>query len=70
MNNIIIYCCRFDPFYCKWDPEPLWETVAAAGGSVHAGAAGELLFYVPERLISFVLLRYPGLRLDRNRCML
>jgi hypothetical protein len=60
---ITLYCVRYDPFYCTSDPERLWEIVQRSGGSVHAGAMNILDFYVPERVITQVMLMDSGLRL-------
>ena len=71
INDLItLYCVRYDPFYCECDPERIWEFVQAAGGSVHAGAAGSLDFYVPERIISLVLLRDSGLKIVHKKSYL
>jgi hypothetical protein len=59
---ITLYCVRYDPFYCTCDPEKLWEVVQRSGGSVHAGAMNILDFYVPERIITQVMLMDSGLR--------
>jgi len=64
---ITLYCVSYDPFYCRVDPETLWKVVQRAGGSVHASAARILDFYVPERIITQVLLMDPGLRLRYDR---
>ena len=63
-SQITLYCVRYDPFYCDCDPERIWEFVQAAGGGVHAGPAGILDFYVPDSVISLVLLRDSGLKVN------
>lgn len=64
---ITMYCVRYDPIRCSIDPELLWASIQAAGGSCHYAAAGMLDFYVPERIISFVLLRDSGLQVLHDR---
>jgi hypothetical protein len=56
------YCVRYDPYRCDVDPERIWQLIQSHGGRVHAGAVGMLDFYVPEPLITQVLLMDPGLR--------
>ena len=56
------YCVRYDPNYCKNDPERIWQLIQRHDGRVHAAAMGQLDFYVPERLITQVLLMDPGLK--------
>ena len=65
--TITLYCVRYDPYYCDVDPEVLWECIQAYGGSVHAGAAGSLDFYVPERIITAILLRDSGLKVISSK---
>jgi hypothetical protein len=60
---ITTYCVRYDPYYCKIDPERLWTVVERSGGHVHAGAVGILDFYVPAHIITQVLLMGSGLKL-------
>ena len=63
LNNLItLYCVRYDPFYCTSDPERIWTLLQGHGGHVHAGAVGSMDFYVPECLITQVLLMDSGLR--------
>ena len=64
---ITVYCVRYDPYVCEVDPELLWESVQAAGGWVSSRPAGCFDFYVPERIISFVLLRDSALKIVENR---
>jgi hypothetical protein len=64
---ITLYCVRYDPYYCAIDPERIWHVVQRHDGRVHAGALGILDFYVPEFLITQVLLMDPGLRLRKDR---
>lgn len=64
---ITLYCVRYDPFYCTCDPERLWEVVQRSGGSVHAGAMNILDFYVPNRIITQVMLMDSGLRVKNDR---
>ena len=68
LNSLItLYCVRYDPYYCSVDPERLWEVVQRSGGRVHAGAASILDFYVPERIITQVVLMDSGLRVRYDR---
>jgi hypothetical protein len=60
------YCVRYDPYRCDIDPERIWTLVQLHGGSVHAGAVGILDFYVPESLITQVLLMDAGLRVRKG----
>jgi hypothetical protein len=63
LNDLITqYCVRYDPYSCKGDPERIWILIQRHDGRVHAGALGILDFYVPERLITQVLLMDAGLR--------
>ena len=64
---ITTYCVRYDPYHCKNDPERIWTLIQHHDGRVHAGAVGILDFYVPERLITQVLLMDAGLRLRKDR---
>jgi hypothetical protein len=68
LNSFItLYCVRYDPYYCACDPERLWAVVQRSGGSVHASAAGSMDFYVPERIITQILLMDPGLKVRHAR---
>jgi hypothetical protein len=67
---ITLYCVRYDPYYCKQDPERLWEIVQRHDGRVHAGAVGILDFYVPEQLITQVLLMDSGLRVRLDKSLI
>ena len=69
-NLITTYCVRYDPYYCDIDPERLWEIVQRHDGRVHAGAVGILDFYVPERLITQVLLMDSGLRVRLDKSLI
>jgi hypothetical protein len=63
LNSLITqYCVRYDPNYCKNDPERIWQLIQRHDGRVHACAMGQLDFYVPEPLITQVLLMDAGLR--------
>ena len=63
LNDLItLYCVRYDPYHCKNDPERIWTLIQSHDGRVHAGAVGILDFYVPETLITQVLLMDSGLR--------
>ncbi len=63
LNDLItLYCVRYDPNYCKNDPERIWRLIQSHDGRVHACAMGQLDFYVPETLITQVLLMDSGLR--------
>jgi hypothetical protein len=64
---ITLYCVRYDPFYCNQDPERLWAVIQRSGGSVHAGAAGILDFYVPEAIITQILLMDSGLKIKHKK---
>jgi hypothetical protein len=66
-DSITLYCVRYDPFYCAADPERLWAVIQRSGGSVHAGAMNILDFYVPERIITQVMLMDSGLRIKHDR---
>ena len=59
---ITLYCVRYDPYYCSVDPERIWTLIQQHNGRVHAGAMGCMDFYVPEPLITQVLLMDSGLR--------
>jgi len=61
-SYITLYCVTYDPFRCAIDPERLWTIVQRSGGSVHAGAANTMDFYVPERIITQILLMDSGLK--------
>ena len=64
LNELITtYCVRYDPFYCKSDPERLWRVIERSGGSVHAVVGGIMDFYVPASIITQVLLMGSGLKL-------
>ena len=60
---ITLYCVRYDPFYCSQDPERLWSVIQRHGGHVHAGPMNILDFYVPECIITQVILMDSGLQL-------
>jgi hypothetical protein len=64
---ITTYCVRYDPYRCKQDPERIWTLIEKHNGRVHAGAMGCMDFYVPERLITQVLLMDSGLRVRYDR---
>ena len=64
---ITLYCVRYDPYYCKQDPERIWQVVQRHDGSVHAGAVGILDFYVPEPIITQILLMDAGLRVKHKK---
>lgn len=66
-SYITLYCVTYDPFYCDIDPERIWHIVQRSGGSVHASAASCLDFYVPERIITQIMLMDPGLRIRHAR---
>lgn len=66
-DSITLYCVRYDPFYCDVDPERLWAVIQRSGGSVHAGAAGILDFYVPAQIITQVILMDAGLSIKHSK---
>jgi hypothetical protein len=63
---ITLYCVRYDPYYCKTDPERIWHVVQRHDGRVHAGAVGCLDFYVPESIITQIVLMDSGLRVKHK----
>ena len=64
---ITSYCVRFDRYYCKSDPNRIWTLIEGHGGSVYYTGAGSMDFYVPEFLITQVLLMDSGLRVRKDR---
>jgi hypothetical protein len=64
---ITLYCVRYDPYYCSVDPERLWRVVERSSGHVHAGSVGILDFYVPESVITQIMLMDAGLRVLEDR---
>ena len=71
LNSLITtYCVRYDPYSCKQDPERIWTLIQHHDGRVHAGAMGQLDFYVPERLITQVLLMDSGLRVRYDKSLI
>jgi hypothetical protein len=64
---ITLYCVRYDPYHCAVDPERLWAVVQRSGGSVHAGSMGILDFYVPDSIITQVVLMDSELRVLHDR---
>ena len=66
-SYITLYCVTYDPYYCAVDPERLWTIVQRSGGTVHAGAANILDFYVPESLITQFMLMDSGLKIRHAR---
>ena len=66
-NLITTYCVRYDPYSCKQDPERIWTLIQQHDGRVHAAAMGMLDFYVPETLITQVLLMDSGLRVRYDK---
>ena len=69
-NLITTYCVTYDPYYCKSDPERIWTLLQHHDGRVHAGAMGQLDFYVPEPLITQVLLMDSGLRVRYDKSLI
>jgi hypothetical protein len=55
-DSITLYCVRYDPYHCAVDPERLWAVVQRSGGHISTGPVGILDFYVPEQIITQVLL--------------
>jgi hypothetical protein len=71
LNDLItLYCVRYDPYSCKGDPERIWRLIQHHDGRVHAGAMGILDFYVPETLITQVLLMDSGLRVRYDKSLI
>ena len=71
LNDLItLYCVRYDPHYCKNDPERIWTLIQHHDGRVHAGAMGCMDFYVPESLITQVLLMDAGLRVRLDKSLI
>lgn len=64
------YCVRYDPYRCVIDPERIWHVVQRHDGRVHAGAVGCLDFYVPEPIITQVLLMDSGLRVRLDKSLI
>jgi hypothetical protein len=64
------YCVRYDPYHCKNDPERIWQLIQRHDGRVHACAMGQLDFYVPEPLITQVLLMDAGLRVMYTKSLI
>ena len=69
-NLITTYCVRYDPYSCKQDPERIWTLIQHHDGRVHAGAVGILDFYVPEQLITQVMLMDSGLRVRYDKSLI
>ena len=68
LNTLItLYCIRYDPIRCECDPERVWQLVQSAGGSVQSINYGVMDFYVPERIVSVVMLLDPELRIVHAR---
>jgi len=68
LNDLItLYCVRYDPYRCDIDPERIWHVVQRHDGRVHAGAVGILDFYVPEPIITQILLMDAGLRVKHKK---
>jgi hypothetical protein len=71
LNDLITqYCVRYDPYSCKGDPERIWTLIQSHNGRVHACAMGQLDFYVPEPLITQVLLMDSGLRVCYDKSLI
>lgn len=65
---ITLYCVEYHSYRCSIDPQRIWTIVESAGGSVHAAAVqGDLDFYVPERIISLVMLLDPALKINSRK---
>ena len=67
---ITTYCVRYDPYHCKKDPERIWRLIEKHNGRVHACAMGCMDFYVPEPLITQVLLMDSGLRVRLDKSLI
>jgi hypothetical protein len=73
LNSLITqYCVRYDPYHCKNDPERIWatNTTAMTDQSTRLCHGPYLDFYVPERLITQVLLMDAGLRVLYNKSLI
>lgn len=67
LNDLItLYCVRYDPYHCTIDPERIWTVIQHHDGRVHAGAVGMLDFYVPESLITQIVLMDSGLSVRKK----
>ena len=66
-DSITLYCVRYDPYYCKTDPERLWTVVERSGGHVSTGSVGILDFYVPASIITQVLLMDSALSIKHSK---
>lgn len=69
VNSLItLYCVSYDPYRCTCDPERIWSIVERSGGSVCAGSVqGHLEFYVPERVITQVMLMDSSLKIRESK---
>jgi len=67
---ITSYCVRFDRYHCKSDPERIWRLIQPHGGAVYYTGAGSMDFYVPECLITQVMLMDSGLRVRYDKSLI
>lgn len=66
-DHITSYCVCYDRHLCTSDPERIWRLLQHHGGSVYYTGAGTMDFYVPQHLITQVLLMDSGLRVRKDR---
>ena len=59
---ISLHCVRYDPQQCDVDPERVWCLVQSAGGSIQNVNYGIIDFYVPDRILSLVILMDKNLK--------
>ena len=59
---ISVHCVRYDPIQCDVDPEQVWQLVQSAGGHVQNVNYGIIDFYVPDRILSLVILMDKNLK--------
>ena len=65
--SITLHCVRYDPVRCETDPELIWQHVQRLGGSVQGLNFGCYDFYVPDRVLSLVMLLDSELKLIESR---
>lgn len=57
----IYHCYRLRADLHDYDPEDIWAFIQSYDGRIGVLVAGDFKFYVPQRCVSFFLLKYPGL---------